>query len=63
MSYKHLNTFERARVEVLSKLCYSTRQIVEQLNRHRSTIDYELKRNTQKTYSNHPTLFKVNLVT
>ena len=50
MSYKHLNTFERTRIEVLSKMGYSTRQIAQQLNRHHSTIARELKRNTQKTY-------------
>ena len=50
MSYKHLNTFERTRIEVLSKMGYSTRQIAGQLNRHHSTIARELKRNTQKTY-------------
>ena len=50
MSYNHLNTFERTRIEVLSKMGYSTRQIAQQLNRHHSTIARELKRNTQKTY-------------
>ena len=50
MSYHHLNTFERTRIEVLSKMGYSTRQIAQQLNRHHSTIARELKRNTQKTY-------------
>ena len=39
MSYKHLNTFERTRIEVLSKMGYSTRKIDGQLNRHHSTID------------------------
>ena len=50
MSYKHLNTFERTRVEILSKMGYSTRQIAKQLNRHHSTIARELKRNTHQTY-------------
>ena len=50
MSYKHLNTFERTRIEILSKMGYSTRQIAQQLNRHHSTIARELKRNTQETY-------------
>ena len=50
MSYNHLNTFERTRIEVLSKMGYSTRQIAGQLNRHHSTIARELKRNTQETY-------------
>ena len=48
MSYKHLNTFERTRIEVLSKMGYSTRQIAEQLNRHQRAITRELKRNTQE---------------
>ena len=50
MSYNHLNTFERTRIEVLSKMGYSTRQIGKELNRHHSTIARELKRNNQKTY-------------
>lgn len=29
MSYNHLNTFERTRIEVLSKMGYSTRQIAQ----------------------------------
>ena len=32
MSYHHLNTFERTRIEVLSKMSYSTRKISGQLN-------------------------------
>ena len=50
MSYHHLNTFERTRIEVLSKLGCSTRQIAKQLNRHHSTIARELKRNTESIY-------------
>ena len=50
MSYHHLNTFERIRIEVPSKMRYSARQIAGQLNRHHSTIARELKWNTQKTY-------------
>ncbi|WP_411198133.1 helix-turn-helix domain-containing protein [Turicibacter sanguinis] len=50
MSYHHLNTFEHTRIEVLSKIGYSTRQITGQLNSHHSTISRELKRNTQQNY-------------
>ena len=50
MSSYHLNTFERTRIEVLSKMGYSTRRIAKQLNRHHSTISRELKRNTQEIY-------------
>ena len=50
MSYNHLSTFERTRIEVLSKMGYSTRRIAKQLNRHHSTISRELKRNTQEIY-------------
>ena len=50
MSYHHLNTFECTRIEVLSKMSYSTRQMASQLNRHHSTIAREIKRNTQKTH-------------
>ena len=46
MSYKHLNTLDCTRIEVLSKMGYSTSQIAKQLNRHHSTIAHELKRNT-----------------
>ena len=50
MSYNHLSTFERTRIEVLSKMGYSTRQNGAQLNRHHSMIAHGLKRNTQETY-------------
>ncbi len=50
MSYHHLNTFERTRIEVLSTFGYSTRQISKELNRHHSTIARELKRNSNNKY-------------
>ena len=50
MSYHHFITFERTRIEILSKMGYSTRQIAEHLNRHHSTIARQLKRNTQEEY-------------
>ena len=50
MSYNHLSTFERTRIEELFKMGYSTRRIAKQLNRHHSTISRELKRNTQEIY-------------
>ena len=50
MSYNHLNTFERTRIEVLLKMGYSARQIARQLHRHHSTIARELKRNAKETY-------------
>ena len=50
MSYHHLSTFERTRIEILSKMGYSTRQIAGQLNRHHRAIARELKRNTPQTY-------------
>ena len=46
MSYHHASTFERARIEVLLKMGYSTRQIEGQLNRHQRAVARELKRNT-----------------
>ena len=39
MSYKHLNTFERTRIEVLSKMGYSARQ----LHRQQRAMARELK--------------------
>ncbi|GAE32831.1 mobile element protein [Halalkalibacter hemicellulosilyticusJCM 9152] len=51
MSYSHLTTFERGRLEALQKLGWSTRQMEKQLNRHHSTIARELKRNSIKKYA------------
>ena len=42
MSYHHLSTFERGRVEELTSLGLSNRMIAKRLGRHRSTIDQEL---------------------
>ena len=50
MSYHHLNTFERTRIEVLSKMGYSARQIARQLHRHQRAMARESKRNTKETY-------------
>ena len=50
MSYHHLTTFERSRLETLSKLGYSTRQIAKKLNRHHSTVARELKRHDLDVY-------------
>ena len=44
MSYNHLNTFERGKIESLNKLGYSARKIAIELGRNRSTISRELKR-------------------
>lgn len=46
MSYHHLSTFERGRIEELLSLGYSHRAIAHRLGRHRSCIDREVKRNT-----------------
>lgn len=52
MSYHHLTTFERGRIEELLSLGYSHRAIAHRLGRHRSCIDREVKRNTSnKVYS------------
>lgn len=51
MSYSHLTTFERERLETLQKLDWSTRQIAKELNRHHSTIAQELKRNSTNEYA------------
>ncbi|AFM00783.1 transposase, IS30 family [Desulfitobacterium dehalogenans ATCC 51507] len=60
MSYTHLSTFDRGRLESLHKLGWSTREIAQELKRHHSTIARELQRNqinnsytsqqAQKTY-------------
>jgi len=44
MSYFHLTTFERSRLETLFKLGYSTRLIAKELYRHHSTVALELNR-------------------
>lgn len=46
MSYHHLTTFERGRIQELKSLGYSHRIIAQKLHRHRSCIDRELRRNT-----------------
>lgn len=52
MSYSHLSTFERGKLEMLHNLGWSTRSIARELGRHHSTIARELKRNRQeKVYS------------
>ncbi len=50
MNYKHLNIFERSKLEVLNSLGYSTRKIAKELNRHHSTIARELKRIPTSSY-------------
>ncbi|MBM7634244.1 IS30 family transposase [Geomicrobium sediminis] len=49
MSYQHLTTFERARIETLQKIGYSMRKISDELRRSPSTISRELRRNTVVT--------------
>ena len=46
MSYQHLTTYERGRIEILRTLDYSNRKIALLLERHRSCIDREIKRNS-----------------
>ncbi|MEO3134946.1 helix-turn-helix domain-containing protein [Turicibacter sanguinis] len=43
MSYHHLNGFERTRIEVLSRMGHTTRQIAELLNCHHLMSVFELK--------------------
>lgn len=45
MSYYHLTTFERGKLESYHKLGWSTRKIGKALDRHHSTIARELERN------------------
>lgn len=47
MSYSHLTTFERARIETLGALNYSTRAISEEIGRCHTTVSRELKRHTK----------------
>ena len=50
MSYKHLTTFERSRIELLHQQGFSARRIGKILGRHHSTISRELNRNTEENY-------------
>lgn len=43
MSYCHLTTSERAKIEVLKGLGYSCRAIARHLNRSHTTISREIK--------------------
>jgi IS30 family transposase len=45
MSYFHLTTFERAKIEILHQNGHSLRAIERELKRSSSTISRELKRN------------------
>ena len=46
MSYRHFTTFERGRIQELLTLGYSHRAIAQKLDRHHSSIDREVRRNT-----------------
>lgn len=48
MSYQHLTTFERARIETLYDIGYSTRAIAKQIGRSPSTVSRELRRNASR---------------
>ena len=50
MSYTHLNTYERGRIEALNNIGYSCRKISKELRRHHSTINRELKRDESTLY-------------
>jgi IS30 family transposase len=45
MSYQHLTTFERARIETLDRIGYSIRAIAKEIGRAPSTVSRELSRN------------------
>jgi len=49
MSYHHLSTFERGRIEELLTLGYTNRAIATRLSRHHSCIDRESDRNKTET--------------
>ena len=49
MSYHHLSTFERGRIEELWTQGLSNRAIAKRLGRHRSCIDREWNRNKTET--------------
>ena len=45
MSYHHLTTFERGRLQELLARGYSHRSIAQKLHQHRASIDHEVRRN------------------
>ena len=49
MSYHHLSTYERGRIEAFHRMGYSNRRIALSMGRHRSCIDREIKRNSEAT--------------
>ncbi len=49
MSYHHFTTFERGGIQELLKLGYSHRAIAQKLDRHRSSIDREVRCNISGT--------------
>lgn len=50
MSYGHLTTYERGRIQAFCKIGHSSRRISKDLGRHHSTITRELKRNKSTEY-------------
>ncbi|QXE02506.1 helix-turn-helix domain-containing protein [Terribacillus sp. DMT04] len=51
MSYTHLTTFERGKLETLHKLGWSARRIAKEMGRHHASISRELNRNSQSSYT------------
>lgn len=51
MSYSHLATFERGKLEALHQMACPARQIAKTLNRHHSTVSRELHRNRGTIYT------------
>lgn len=47
MSYKHLTTFERARIGILLEYGFDQKSIAKHLGRSPSTISREIKRNSR----------------
>ena len=48
---KHLNEFERSKIEVLSSLGYSPYRIAKMINRSANTVRNEIKRGTNERHN------------
>jgi IS30 family transposase len=51
MSYHHITTYERGKIEELTKLGYSDRKIAKRIGRHHSSISREINRLAKQDYN------------
>ena len=61
MTYTHLTRDERYQIAILAKAGHDQSQIAEVMNRHRSTISLELRRNRGPVSYTHLDVYKRQL--